>query len=92
MQSLARPASLTNRSTMALRHLSVAGLPCSATGIKLLRNKKDIDKLCAVQRVLTHKAFDLLSTGAEPPYSTCSILRQGNDRFIAEFVREQEAA
>ncbi len=68
-------------------------VPCSATGIirrhpdiKLLRHQEDVDKLFDVQRVLIHKAFDLLNTGGELLYSTCSILRQENDQVIAEFL------
>jgi 16S rRNA (cytosine967-C5)-methyltransferase len=67
--------------------------PCSATGIirrhpdiKLLRTKSDIDKLASVQRGLLNKAFDLLTNGGELLYSTCSILRQENDRVIADFI------
>jgi 16S rRNA (cytosine967-C5)-methyltransferase len=67
--------------------------PCSATGIirrhpdiKLLRSKGDVDKLSSIQRVLLNKAFDLLNTGGELLYSTCSILRQENDQVIANFL------
>ena len=69
--------------------------PCSATGIirrhpdiKLLRTKSDVDKLSSIQRGLLHKAFDLLSNGGEVLYATCSILRQENDRVIADFIRD----
>ena len=74
-------------------------VPCSATGIirrhpdiKLLRHREDIDKLRDVQRVLIHKAFDLLKSGGELLYSTCSILRQENDQVIARFLEMQEGA
>ena len=74
-------------------------VPCSATGIirrhpdiKLLREPEDIDKLCTVQRVLIHKAFELLRPGGELLYSTCSILRQENDQVIAAFLEQQENA
>ncbi|MBO6557588.1 MAG: 16S rRNA (cytosine(967)-C(5))-methyltransferase RsmB [Pseudomonadales bacterium] len=74
-------------------------VPCSATGIirrhpdiKLLRAPEDIDKLCTVQRVLIHKAFELLRPGGELLYSTCSILRQENDQVIAAFLEQQENA
>ena len=67
--------------------------PCSATGIirrhpdiKLLRTKSDVDKLSSIQRGLLDKAFDLLTIGGEMLYSTCSILRQENDRVIADFI------
>ena len=67
--------------------------PCSATGIirrhpdiKLLRTKSDVDKLSSIQRGLLDKAFDLLTTGGELLYSTCSILCQENDRVIADFI------
>lgn len=74
-------------------------VPCSATGIirrhpdiKLLRSPEDVDKLCAVQSALIHKAFELLRTGGELLYSTCSILRQENDQVIAEFLGQQPDA
>ena len=74
-------------------------VPCSATGIirrhpdiKLLRQREDVDKLRDVQRVLIHKAFDLLKPGGELLYSTCSILRQENDQVIARFLETQEDA
>lgn len=67
--------------------------PCSATGIirrhpdiKLLRTKSDVDKLSSIQRGLLNKAFDLLTTGGELLYSTCSILCQENDGVIADFI------
>jgi len=67
--------------------------PCSATGIirrhpdiRLLRTKSDVDKLSSIQRGLLDKAFDLLTIGGELLYSTCSILRQENDRVIADFL------
>ena len=69
--------------------------PCSATGIirrhpdiKLLRSKSDVDQLVSIQRGLLDKAFDLLAIGGELLYSTCSILRQENDKVIADFVKE----
>lgn len=67
--------------------------PCSATGIirrhpdiKLLRTKSDVDKLSSIQRALLDKAFDLLTIGGELLYSTCSILRQENDKVIGDFL------
>ena len=67
--------------------------PCSATGIirrhpdiKLLRTKSDIDKLTRTQSLLLNKAFNLLITGGELLYSTCSILPQENDEVIARFL------
>lgn len=74
-------------------------VPCSATGIirrhpdiKLLRSPMDIDKLSAVQGVLIDKAFELLRTGGELLYSTCSILRQENDQVITDFLDRQPGA
>ena len=68
--------------------------PCSATGIirrhpdiKLLRTKSDVDKLSSIQQGLLAKAFDLLTIGGEMLYSTCSILRQENDKVIADFIK-----
>ena len=59
-------------------------VPCSATGIirrhpdiKLLRQKKDVDKLFDTQQQLIHRAFELLIPGGELLYATCSILLQG---------------
>jgi len=70
--------------------------PCSATGIirrhpdiKLLRCKSDIDKLCAIQRVLINKVFDLLVTGGELLYSTCSILPPENDEMITAILKSR---
>jgi len=105
-ENLNRLSLSANVVTESLENFNGAGfdrilldVPCSATGIirrhpdiKLLRHREDIDKLRDVQRVLIHKAFDLLKPGGELLYSTCSILRQENDQVIARFLDTQEDA
>lgn len=74
-------------------------VPCSASGIvrrhpdiKLLRQKSDVDKLEAIQRTLLNKAFDLLRTGGELLYSTCSIFPRENEDIIADFINNRSDA
>ena len=73
--------------------------PCSATGIirrhpdiMLLRAKSDIDKLFRLQSLLLDKVFDLLVSGGELLYSTCSILPQENDSVINDFLSSRPEA
>jgi 16S rRNA (cytosine967-C5)-methyltransferase len=74
-------------------------VPCSATGIirrhpdiKLLRDKSDVAKLSSIQRVLLNKAFDLLKTGGELLYSTCSILPEENYDIVSAFLADHPDA
>ncbi len=74
-------------------------VPCSATGIirrhpdiKLLREQADVGKLSLTQRVLIDKAFDLLGTGGELLYSTCSILPAENDQVVSDFLSSNSNA
>ena len=58
----------------------------------LLRAKSDIDKLFRLQSLLLDKVFDLLVSGGELLYSTCSILPQENDSVINDFLSSRPEA
>lgn len=71
----------------------VLDAPCSATGIirrqpdvLLHRRESDIDNLAALQRRLLDALWQTLAPGGVLVYTTCSILRDENDRQIAAFL------
>ncbi|WP_303909399.1 methyltransferase domain-containing protein, partial [Thiohalomonas denitrificans] len=73
--------------------------PCSGTGvirrhpdIKLLRRPGDIDALVQEQRRLLEALWPLLSPGGMLVYSTCSLLRDENDRQLAAFLASRDDA
>ena len=73
--------------------------PCSATGvirrhpdIKLLRTKRDIEKLSAVQIDLLRHAWRYLARGGEVIYSTCSVLPHENEYLLRRFINEEKEA
>ncbi|SCZ64489.1 16S rRNA (cytosine(967)-C(5))-methyltransferase RsmB [Thiohalomonas denitrificans] len=73
--------------------------PCSGTGvirrhpdIKLLRRPSDIDALVQEQRRLLEALWPLLSPGGMLVYSTCSLLRDENDRQLAAFLASRDDA
>lgn len=73
--------------------------PCSATGvirrhpdIKLLRTPDEVQALVQKQRALLDAAWPLLITGGHLLYSTCSVLRDENDRQIARFLEQHSDA
>nr|WP_222565964.1 16S rRNA (cytosine(967)-C(5))-methyltransferase RsmB [Lysobacter antarcticus] len=71
----------------------VLDAPCSATGIirrqpdvLLHRRESDIDNLVALQGRLLDALWQTLAPGGSLVYTTCSILRDENDRQIAAFL------
>ncbi len=67
--------------------------PCSATGIVrrqpdilLHRRASDIEALCATQARLLDALWPLLAPGGTLLYATCSILREENQRQVAQFL------
>lgn len=73
--------------------------PCSATGvirrhpdIKLLRRRKDIDSLAALQARILDAAWPLLAPGGRLVYATCSVLAAENARQVGSFVQRHPDA
>ncbi|MBC52766.1 MAG: 16S rRNA (cytosine(967)-C(5))-methyltransferase [Gammaproteobacteria bacterium] len=69
--------------------------PCSATGIirrqpdiKVLRQADDVSRLAALQHKLLASLWPCLAPGGMMLYSTCSVLRDENDRQIMRFLEE----
>lgn len=67
--------------------------PCSGTGvirrhpdIKLLRRTEDIEALSGEQHRLLEALWPLLGPGGMLVYSTCSVLRDENDRQLSRFL------
>ncbi|MCF6355756.1 MAG: 16S rRNA (cytosine(967)-C(5))-methyltransferase RsmB [Candidatus Polarisedimenticolaceae bacterium] len=74
-------------------------LPCSATGvirrhpdIKLLRRKKDIPALAALQSQILDAIWSLLAPGGKLLYCTCSLLPDENEQQVAQFLQRQPDA
>jgi 16S rRNA (cytosine967-C5)-methyltransferase len=69
--------------------------PCSATGIvrrqpdiKVLRQADDVTRLVALQHKLLVNLWACLAPGGVMVYSTCSVLRDENDRQVVRFLTE----
>lgn len=67
--------------------------PCTATGvirrhpdIKLLRREDDVAALVSLQAEILDALWKTLALGGSLLYCTCSILRDENDRQIAQFL------
>jgi len=67
--------------------------PCSGTGvirrhpdIKLLRRQQDLAELKALQQKLLMSLWACLKPGGRLLYSTCSVLRDENERQVAAFL------
>lgn len=67
--------------------------PCSATGIirrqpdiKVLRQADDVTRLVALQHKLLVNLWACLAPGGVMVYSTCSVLRDENDRQLVRFL------
>jgi 16S rRNA (cytosine967-C5)-methyltransferase len=74
-------------------------VPCSATGvirrhpdIKLLRSPQGIRSLVATQAQILQALWPLLSTGGMLLYTTCSVLRDENERQIGRFLSDHPDA
>ncbi len=72
--------------------------PCSATGvirrhpdIKILRRETDIDTQYQTQLILLKSLWPLLAKGGKLLYTTCSILKQENEKVIQAFARENKS-
>lgn len=73
--------------------------PCSATGvirrhpdIKLLRTPEEVEQVVSLQRKILSHTWPLLTSGGLMVYATCSVLRQENDKQIAQFLQEHADA
>lgn len=73
--------------------------PCSATGvirrhpdIKLLRSPQEVDQLVQTQARLLNALWACLKPGGLLLYTTCSILQQENQQFIANFLNTADNA
>jgi 16S rRNA (cytosine967-C5)-methyltransferase len=71
--------------------------PCSATGvirrhpdIKILRRETDIEKQVQVQLMLLKSMSSLLAPGGLLLYTTCSVLKQENEKTIHRFLKENK--
>ena len=71
-------------------------VPCSATGvirrhpdIKMLRTPEQVSKLIEIQTALLSALWPLLAVNGILVYSTCSLLRDENDRQIENFCQQQ---
>jgi 16S rRNA (cytosine967-C5)-methyltransferase len=67
--------------------------PCSATGvirrhpdIKWLRRSRDIKTLSSLQARMLKALWPCLAPGGRLVYSTCSVLRDENERIISTFL------
>jgi 16S rRNA (cytosine967-C5)-methyltransferase len=67
--------------------------PCSATGvirrhpdIKWLRRGDDIPVLAGLQAKMIRALWPLLARGGRLVYTTCSVLREENERVVSDFL------
>jgi 16S rRNA (cytosine967-C5)-methyltransferase len=73
--------------------------PCTALGvirrhpdIKLLRRPRDVPKTVRAQAGLLAALWPLLAEGGRLLYSTCTVLKEENDRQITRFLEQTPAA
>jgi 16S rRNA (cytosine967-C5)-methyltransferase len=73
--------------------------PCSATGvirrhpdIKMLRQARDVTRICALQKQILEAVWPLLKPGGMLLYATCSILPEENEAQMAWFVERNHNA
>lgn len=73
--------------------------PCSGTGvirrhpdIRLLRRSSDIPELVRTQAALLESLWPLLAARGRLVYSTCSVLKDENERQIADFISRHRDA
>ncbi|NOX09036.1 MAG: 16S rRNA (cytosine(967)-C(5))-methyltransferase RsmB [Gammaproteobacteria bacterium] len=73
--------------------------PCSATGvirrhpdIKLLRRRKDIDRLVELQSRILNALWSLLAPGGRLVYATCSVMKAENEEQISGFLSQHADA
>ncbi len=74
-------------------------VPCSATGvirrhpdIKLLRQPNDIAQLAKLQLRIVDRVWKTLKPGGTMVYATCSVLKDENERIVAQFVNQNTDA
>lgn len=70
-------------------------VPCSGLGvirkkpdIKWTRNESDIDELIETQRSILDSVSEYLKPGGTLVYSTCTVLKDENERQIANFLHK----
>ena len=75
----------------------LADVPCSGTGvlkdnpdIKLRRVAADIDELNATQYAILSACSEYVKIGGELIYSTCSVLKDENQKIIMRFLKEHD--
>lgn len=65
--------------------------PCSGSGTENVFENKFTEELirksCKVQEALLRKAINILKSGGEMIYSTCSILKQENEDIINKIIK-----
>jgi 16S rRNA (cytosine967-C5)-methyltransferase len=73
--------------------------PCTATGvirrhpdIKLLRRESDVAQTVRLQASLLAALWPLLAEGGQLLYATCSLLKDENERQIADFLTKHPDA
>lgn len=73
--------------------------PCSATGvirrhpdIKLLRRYEDIPQLQELQNKILYRVWPTLKSGGILLYVTCSVLKEENEKIIANFLQTRQDA
>ncbi len=73
--------------------------PCSASGvirrhpdIKTLRRESDIEQLVILQLEILQSAWQMLATGGELLYITCSIFKDENQAQIKNFISNHHDA
>ncbi len=73
--------------------------PCSATGvvrrhpdIKILRRSTDINQQSQLQLMLLRAMWSMLKKDGILLYTTCSVLKQENEKVIQQFLKENKQA
>ncbi|NND64334.1 MAG: 16S rRNA (cytosine(967)-C(5))-methyltransferase RsmB [Gammaproteobacteria bacterium] len=73
--------------------------PCSGTGvirrhpdIKISRNQRQVSEMVELQQRLLKGLWPMLKRGGRMVYSTCSVLRDENDRQIGRFLAQTKNA
>ncbi|WP_128894307.1 16S rRNA (cytosine(967)-C(5))-methyltransferase RsmB [Longirhabdus pacifica] len=71
--------------------------PCSGLGVmrrkpemKWTKSEKEIAALPAIQLELLREAAKLVKSGGDIVYSTCTMIREENEKVIAQFLEEHD--